>query len=629
MGNNLTLFLITLYTLSAFSCASTKRVAHNSQDLLEKSEALVNSCFSFGEIQSLNLKCSKQVYVKQRNYQIECENKTIVDGVVYFLSNKCFEVGRNEKILFPKNVVLFDLNHRIIQQDSGCFQPPTFSNKVLFGSRKKSKFVCSHSVSFFETSDKINISKGKGILCPQDIIIINEKKDTLAYEGYYYPQSGKDEKILIACKQPTDIEIKIVPVVELPYNAHLSFKKGGKLSNGILVCKSLQISAKSIHIFDNIVLTGTIKNESLIVEWFGCNTENDGQQNSYILKQFVVPSAVACRANIFHSTKGVYNVLGSYPIINELWSFNHSFIRDFNGITVYGIGHSTKIQSCMQDKRKPSDVFNIVDSKNLRIRDLTIIHEKTNELIINGSNAISLIHSNENIQINNCSVYNLPYVHGPAYPDGGKAYTIQVGPNTCQRNILISNNLADGVAYGVDYTRNIYSKGDVLDDIVFEGNTIKNAIVGVIVHEWDSPYEDRVHPVVVKDNSISDCQIGILCQTTKSCSITNNTILNNRRPDMLSYYDGVYGIYTLGAYNTVIEGNSINLKDCDAFININVYSYYPQFNGAVKKMTVKGNKMRGTIKDRPLRIGKDYLSESEAKMFEEISISHNSINNRK
>ena len=339
----------------------------------------------------------------------------------------------------------------------------------------------------------------------------------------------------------------------------------------------------------------------------------------------MIPSAIACGSDIFHSSKGTYRISGAYPVHNDLWGFDHSYIRDLKSITIYGTGPSTIIMGCPIRKETPSDVFLIVDTKKLSIKDLSVTHLATSSSIKNGSNAFSLIHSNHNIHIENCRVYDMPYVEGPSYPDGGKAFTIQAGPNTMQRNLTIVNNRVENVSYGADYTKTTYSEGDVIQNIVFDNNDIKRAIVGINVHEWNSPYGEAVNPVIVNENFISDCQIGVLCQTTKSCTITNNVIQNRIRPSRLLYYQGVYGIHTLGAYNTTIEGNKLDMKDCDAFMNVNVYSYHPRFNGAVRNMTVRGNRMRGRILDTSVRIGKDSMSVAESEMLEDIKVFDNSI----
>lgn len=617
-----------VYTLKIFSSASSKCVISNAQELQYNEDVVVKSIISLGECQTINLRCDNPVDIQRRDYTIACNNKQKIEGTEYYCSKKCIEVGNKEKLLIPSDVILFDENKTILPYANGRFQPTKYSTKVYFGSKQRRTFKCCHNIIFYESSDRITIPQGKGVLLPQNCMLINEKGDTILYDGFYYPKEEDKGIVRILSKQSMNVEIVFVPVVKLSSHYQFTFEKGGMLRNGIIVCDDMRINAKQSQIFDNIVLTGTLNNTYLTVEWFGCNTQNDGLRNKEILQQYLIPSAVACSVDVYHSSKGKYEITGAYPVNNALWSFDHFFIRDFNSITIYGAGLTTVIYECLRQKKNPSDVFNIVDSRNLSIKKLSVTHQAIGSDIDNGSNAFSLVHSNENIVIEGCQVYSMPYKVGASYPDGGKAFTIQAGPNTNQRNIEFRNNQATSVSYGLDYTKTSYSEADVLENVVFDNNNISQAIVGALVHEWNSPYGEEINPVLVQNNTLTDCQVGVLCQTSKSCSITNNRISNGKRPTRLLYYDGVYGIYTLGAYNTIIEGNQINLKDGDAFMNIGVYSYYPQFNGSVKNMTVTGNSMRGVIKDKPVRVGKDSMTKTESKMLDGIIVSGNSIQHK-
>lgn len=479
--------------------------------------------------------------------------------------------------------------------------------------------------TFFQCLEVVKIPQNCGLLVPGDCIIIEPSGKAILHDGYYIPSGTDAKEVKIACKTKTRVKIQTVPVVNLKSGNIISFSSNGSLENAIIRCDGLTIKAPKKQVFDNAVLIGSLTNSAILTEWFGCNTHNTAQGNTNALRNYIIPSAIACSTDILHASRGTYRIYGHYPVNNQLWDTDHAVVRDFMGITIKGTGRNTIIMEYMTNPTCPSDVFNIVDSKNLNIKNLSVTHQKIVGDIMNGSNAFSLIHNVENIEISNCNVYDMPYVIGKSYPGGGKAFTIQAVANTSQKNIVFANNTADNVSYGVDYTKTKVEGSDILENILFRDNTISNAIVGAIVHEWDSPYDNNTNPVVVNGNTFRNCQVGVLCQTTKSCVITNNEITNSKRPTSLHYYDGVYGIHTLGAYNTIIEGNNIIMKDCDAFVNVAVYSYYPRFNGAVKNMSVRNNSMKGKSKDRNVRVGKDQMTKEESKMLEGVIIENNKL----
>lgn len=479
--------------------------------------------------------------------------------------------------------------------------------------------------TFYQCPDLVKIPHNYGLLVPGDCIIIEPSGKAILHDGYYIPSGTDVRGVKIACKRKNRVEIQAVPIVNLKSDYTITFLSNGSLENAIIRCEGLSVKAPKKQVFANVVLVGSLTNNAILTEWFGCNPQNTAQGNTNALRNYIIPSAIACSTDILHASKGSYQILGHYPVNNQLWDTDHAVIRDFRGITIKGTGRKTIIMEYMTHPIRPSDVFNIVDSKNLNIRNLSVTHQMTVGDIKNGSNAFSLIHNVENIEISDCNVYDMPYVIGKSYPDGGKAFTIQAAANTNQKNILFANNTADNVSYGVDYTKTKVAEGDILESILFMNNTISNAIVGAIVHEWDSPFENNTNPVVVNGNTFRNCQVGVLCQTTKSCVITNNEITNTKRPISLYYYDGVYGIHTLGAYNTTIEGNNINMKDCDAFVNVGVYSYYPRFNGSVKNMSVRNNSIKGKSKGKTVRVGKDQMTKEEAKMLEGIIIENNRL----
>lgn len=593
--------------------------AEHTSELFSGNNFIVKHDILLGEEKKVLLECNIPMDVKRTEYTITFDLEKVLDGVNYYFSDKFIEVGNKEQLSIPSNVFLFDESFKKIERSVEKYQPQTYSKKVYFAALKKQTVTCTHSKTFYVSSIEIQLQDSEGILIPTDCIIIDQKGNVIVPEGFFIAPSGQQSCYRIACTNSKSIDVSILPVVKLPANYKLTFKKG-KIINGILVCENMEIKASSKQIFDNVVLLGSLKNDDLRTEWFGCSIISSAKCNSEALAKYVLPSAIATFSNVYHSSRGVYQIYGGYPLHNLLWGFDHSCIKDFKGITIHGKGKQTVIKEIPQKEDRPADIFNIVDSENLTISNLSVTCQTLKNPLKNGVNAFSLIHSIENIIIEGCKVYNLPYVEGQYYPDGGKAFTIQCGPNTSQSNIVFCNNFASNVSYGLDYTKTAKSSDDKLQNVLFKNNIIQNAIVGAVVHEWISDYEVGVNPVCIKGNMISNSQVGICCQTSKSCIITGNTISNSRRPSRLLYYQGVYGILTLGAYNTTIEDNTINMKDCDSFVNISVYSYYPQYYGSVKNLMLNNNKTKGKSSKDAVQVGKKDMTKTERQMLQVITI---------
>lgn len=581
----------------------------------------INTEICFDEIITKNVYCGVPVEIERIKYNCILSKEKMINDTKYYISERCIEVGNNELLSFPSDIVLFDFHLNKINHSEGCFHTDDYSTIVFIGSKEKRTISCTHNRICYESTESLTIPQGKGVFLQPGSLIKNKDGEIIVPHGFFYSDRG-DEEIKIVSTYGGMIPVSIVPVIVLPSNYKLNVRKG-IISNAILVCDSVEIKSRNKRIFANIVLIGTLKNKALPVEWFGCSVKESSETNTRMLCQYVVPSAIATHTDIFHSSKGTYKINGSYPVGNPFWGFDHAWIKDFHGICIRGRGVSTNICSIAHKPDAPSDVFNIVDSKNLRIKDLSVSCQSLNKPINNGANAFSLIHTIENVEVTNCSVSQLPYVESLYYSDGGKAFTIQCGPNTSQCGVVFRDNYAEYVEYGLDYTKTVNNKGDDLKGIVFEGNTIKHSIVGVVVHEWDSPFGEKVDPIVINGNNIEDCQVGVLCQTTKACTIIRNRIINDRYPKRIVYYDGVYGILTQGAYNTTIQNNQICLKGCDSYINVNVYSYYPQYNGMVKNLCIHENVMEGKYKKSAILVGKENMTNDEIKMLEDILISDN------
>ena len=342
-----------------------------------------------------------------------------------------------------------------------------------------------------------------------------------------------------------------------------------------------------------------------------------------MMGDYLFPSAYNLRADIYHSAQGTYCFSGSYPVMNYFWTKTHSYVMDFKGMKVFGRGGKTIIKGMPIGGDNPADVFNLVDVCNLKIHNLSVTAIPGNGKQTYGTNAFSLIHCIENVEIQNCNVYNMPIFEKETYPDGGKAYTIQATEGTLQRNIRIQNNTASNVSYGLDYTKTGRKIDDLQEHIIFEGNTIKNAIVGCVIHQWDSPIGEHIPPVIVTDNFFLNCQLGVVCQTCKGAIVRNNTIVS-RKEKKSRYYDGNFGIYLFGAYDVDIVANDIKMKKGTSLIKAVVYSYYPQYNGSVYNITIQDNRLNGNVTHYGIDIGSNVRNSPDELLYKNVRVINNS-----
>ena len=307
---------------------------------------------------------------------------------------------------------------------------------------------------------------------------------------------------------------------------------------------------------------------------------------------------------MYHSEKGTYKIWGQYPIYESSWKKDHSFIRDFKGITIFGTGYKTVIKATKYDDTKnPSDVFNMVDLKNLQIKDLGITSEYTeNEDALHGTNGVSLVESIENVSISNCRIFNLPSVYNSkeVTVDGGHGITIQAAdPNTVQKNIHIFNNTIDNVSLGLDFSKGKLGEKGVVENVVFEGNTVTNSYVGFYSH---GTHEEVNKGSLVTNNTFKNCQFGIYGYAMQGFTFTENKIITTKRVIRdTKILNGVYGILLYGPKDVVLTNNFVKMKNADSFMEVDVVSRNPKYNGLIENTSSSNNTFNGSAKN-PFRI---------------------------
>lgn len=380
-----------------------------------------------------------------------------------------------------------------------------------------------------------------------------------------------------------------------PQGVIVHFRRG-VISNGHIRFNENRIKAKEKRIFDNVTTEGSILNDEIIVKWFGCSPKTFDKDNFTILKYTILPLAIRSKANVFHSEKGTYKIWGQYPIYESSWKADHTFIRDFRGIAIHGTGHKTVIKATKYtDGKNPSDVFCLVDLKNLTIRDLGITADHvTNDPSVSGTNGVSLNETVENVTIENCFIFHLPsnYASEHITVDGGHGITIQAADkNTIQRNIYVYKNLIRDVSLGLDFSKGELGATGIVDNVVFDNNTVEDSYVGFYSHGF---HEDALKGSLVTNNLFKNCQYGIYGYALQGFVFSHNNILTTKRviKDTKITSDS-YGVLMYGPKDIKLIDNTINIENGASSITIDIVSENPKYNGYVENVEIRGNLIKG------------------------------------
>ena len=570
--------------------------------------------------------CDRIVDITRLNARFDCSEKTNIGGRTYYLNSELISVYWNESLILPKGFLIVDSQKKNVLSKDGIYRNPQ-GGSVYIACEKKNSGQYKHCKVYYISSEPVALKADEGISLTDDCVVMDSGGlNILSYQPLFAPdESGQ---YYIARREKGKAQFKILKVVDLPEDITIKVKSGC-IKNGILKCDGLKITDTGKQIFSNVILLGKLENESINVEWFGCSVNNTGRQNYNVVREMVIPTALNTHTNIYHSRKGTYDFEGGYPLKNYHWGYDHQYILDCGGLVIYGTGKRTIIRGVSSSDSNPQDVFNLVDLCNLTVRDLSVTAlEGNGSNKTYGTNAFSLVQNVENITIKNCYVYNLPIVHKESYPDGGKAFTIQVGAGSSQRNILFEGNTANNVAYGLDYTRMKRNNSDVRTGIRFSGNKISNAIVGCMVQEEVWPYRKEVDAIFVDDNEFLNSQIGICCLLSKAVTISGNHIVKNKSFPKSKYYNDYYGIYMAGAFNSKVNDNYISMNDCKSFILVSVYSYDALYCGNISEMEIEDNVLKGYSRGYAIDVGSNADNLEKQKAYSAIRIS-NTINKQK
>lgn len=564
--------------------------------------------------------CDRLVDIIRADVSFECDERVNIDGKTYYITSDLIRVYWNESLILPDGFLVIDSQKQQILSREGTYRPKN-GNSIYIGCERKTKRHYKHCKVYYACNQPVYLTTAEGLLTNDDCVVLDKRlKQIETYHPCFVPEH--QGSYYIAKRERGNVEYSILEVINLPENITLSIKKG-IVSNGILNCNGLTIIESNKQIFNNVILTGTLTNGALKVEWFGCSTKKNGYDNYEVVSKYVLPSALLTHSNIYHSRKGTYDFAGGYPIKNYHWGYDHNYMMDCEGIEVYGTGPKTIIRGVPTGGDNPADVFCFVDLKNITVHDLSVTAvEGSGSNKTHGTNAFSLCQSFENITIQRTVAYDLPVVHMPTYPDGAKSYTMQIEAGSYQKDVLIKDNVAKNVAYGFDYSRTSRAGNDYRKNICFVGNRIENAIVGGVIHEEVSPNRDEQEYIIVDGNEFINCQVGMYCMLTKALAITNNRFIKTKQVPLTKYYKDYYGLYITGAFNTKVENNYFKLNDCSSFIYVTEYSFYPVWHGEVSSLTIDGATIRGKNRNTAVDIGSNAKNDDQKKFFKDISINN-------
>jgi hypothetical protein len=254
-----------------------------------------------------------------------------------------------------------------------------------------------------------------------------------------------------------------------------------------------------------------IYDDEINVKWFGVKGDNT---DTFFEIQTVHDFCVLNKIN-YHFPSGTYNLgIRSYPGKNN--TFNT--MMSYNGITIRGDGETTIIRS---DSVDGADVFNIINSSNLTIKNLAITASLSGTTMA-GSNGVSIIFGGKNITLDNIYIYDLPFIAKPTFVDGGKAITLQGSSsitNAFYDNIRVTNIHIKNCYMGINVDNYFENNIDRLQNILFNQINIENSDIGVII-SYPSPIvgttinENYTHNIILDNISVINCNKDVLLGRT-------------------------------------------------------------------------------------------------------------------
>lgn len=366
------LYLFTIFDIDA--CAKNIKIDSSiplySQVIVDNTTYEIdNDCDISQTYVNKTITCDRPVNIVRTQKDFKCNESVNIDSKIYYITSEPIKIYWNESLIIPNGCIIVDAPKKQILSKEKLYRNQN-ENTIYIGSEKKTEGKYQHCKVYYACRETIDLMEDEGMITTDDCVVLDSSMRNIeTYKPCYIP--GKHCEFYIAKREKGDIPYQVLKVLSLPSNITLNIKHG-LIKNGILKCNKLHISDSGKRIFSNVILTGSIVNESIKVEWFGCSIINDGKDNYDIVSKYVLPSAIFTRSNIFHSQKGTYNFTGGYPIKNYHWGYDHNYMMDCKGIEVYGTGPKTIIRGVSNGGDNPADVFCFVDLKNIIVRDLSV-----------------------------------------------------------------------------------------------------------------------------------------------------------------------------------------------------------------------------------------------------------------
>lgn len=409
--------------------------------------------------------------------------------------------------------------------------------------------------------------------------------------------------------------------ISIPEGCTLDFQ-GGSISNGSITLHSTKLQGNPI--IKDIIISGTCTNSVIHVGWFSEDNFNDG---TYLLKSLITIAASYSiidldGANISISridTKD--NITICNGTITLTTGYPNTFILSGENVVISNITFINNIAN--------RGVITLHLAKNVLIKNCRIISANKD------GNGIFCSTKADNVVIDGCIITNIGY--GILYNDSikeqgssyrtfdGVLYNSKIGEGLFIKNCIIGTEdktiQGDGIEINCpDYTisniritnvtivkaTKVSANGIGIGTAGSDNYIVENCTLNKCGHS--GIHVEKCTNVVIKNNRINECNVGISFQDTSFGVIDGNYIHNS--PQSVTSYSVSLGVSDIMFINNIIDGatsfpmvmywvtNSefINNK----FVNCNASAYAIQLqsdskNNGVTYCLFKGNRfVKGT-----------------------------------
>ena len=265
-----------------------------------------------------------------------------------------------------------------------------------------------------------------------------------------------------------------------------------------------------------------------------------------------------------------------------------STVEDWNGISIFGFGKNSVIES------EAADCFQLKAVKNLTIRNLAVTSVARGAARV-GSNGISISNGSNNITIDGVHIFDLPFVAETDSFVGGRAITLQPSTfgvedlsNVCVRNCT-SENVAIGFSLEVEGALPRAVSAIRVHDNHFRAS-YRGLFVGYHTAEQQSPLDEI--DVSISNNTLEGGQYGICLNGVSGAIVTGNMFLSQevRLSGAVARDTLRVPIYIVGGQQSIIQGNRVRYASCDSYLMFDKV----KSSAAAEQWTVTGNIFSGS-----------------------------------